>query len=71
MNNFEGIKHAGFIYLFFSFPAVGIQMKLEFFQRKFWTASRQVYFKLMGFLSLNPQQFLNCESDDLVRSKLL
>lgn len=22
--------------------AVGIQMKLEFFQRKFWTASRQV-----------------------------
>lgn len=29
-----------FIYNFF--PAVGIQMKLEFFQRKFWTASRQV-----------------------------
>lgn len=26
----------------FSLSAVGIQMKLEFFQRKFWTASKQV-----------------------------
>lgn len=26
----------------FLFSAVGIQMKLEFFQRKFWTACRQV-----------------------------
>lgn len=28
--------------LYFSLSAVGIQMKLEFFQRKFWTASKQV-----------------------------
>uniref|UniRef100_A0A8C0VU86 Voltage-dependent calcium channel subunit alpha-2/delta-3 n=1 Tax=Cyanistes caeruleus TaxID=156563 RepID=A0A8C0VU86_CYACU len=40
--------------------AVGIQMKLEFFQRKFWTASRQVYFKLKFSLSLNLQQTINC-----------
>uniref|UniRef100_A0AAR2KCB5 VWFA domain-containing protein n=1 Tax=Pygocentrus nattereri TaxID=42514 RepID=A0AAR2KCB5_PYGNA len=30
------------ISFFLCFSAVGIQMKLEFFQRKFWTASRQV-----------------------------
>lgn len=38
-------------------------MKLEFFQRKFWTASRQVYFKFS--LSLNPQQLSNSSDDDL------
>lgn len=31
------------ISLYFSLSAVGIQMKLEFFQRKFWTASKQVH----------------------------
>lgn len=46
-------------------------MKLEFFQRKFWTASRQVYFKLKFSLSLNPQQLFNCGSNDLVTSTLL
>lgn len=38
-----------FLLLFFFHPlgsAVGIQMKLEFFQRKFWTACRQVTNKL-------------------------
>lgn len=29
--------------VYVSLLAVGIQMKLEFFQRKFWTASKQVH----------------------------
>lgn len=61
-NHLEGIKHAGvFLLLFMSFPAVGIQMKLEFFQRKFWTASRQVYFKLKFSLSLNHNSLLTVQ----------
>uniref|UniRef100_A0A8B9IKW3 Calcium voltage-gated channel auxiliary subunit alpha2delta 3 n=1 Tax=Anser cygnoides TaxID=8845 RepID=A0A8B9IKW3_ANSCY len=43
-----------FVYSIPFSTAVGIQMKLEFFQRKFWTASRQVCFKSKFFLLLNP-----------------
>uniref|UniRef100_A0AAV2M7M0 VWFA domain-containing protein n=1 Tax=Knipowitschia caucasica TaxID=637954 RepID=A0AAV2M7M0_KNICA len=38
--------------------AVGIQMKLEFFQRKFWTASRQCS-------ALDGKCSLSCDNDDL------
>uniref|UniRef100_A0A8C2TM97 Calcium voltage-gated channel auxiliary subunit alpha2delta 3 n=1 Tax=Coturnix japonica TaxID=93934 RepID=A0A8C2TM97_COTJA len=48
-----------FVYSIPFSTAVGIQMKLEFFQRKFWTASRQVCFKWKFFLSLNPQHLSN------------
>lgn len=33
--------------------AVGIQMKLEFFQRKFWTASRQVSTEIYAHGNIN------------------
>lgn len=37
------LKHINIpLSVYFSLSAVGIQMKLEFFQRKFWTASKQV-----------------------------
>lgn len=57
--------------IFLSFPAVGIQMKLEFFQRKFWTASRQVHFKLKFSLSLNTQQWKwwSCHKQTIVKKQ--
>nr|XP_055023861.1 voltage-dependent calcium channel subunit alpha-2/delta-3 isoform X1 [Misgurnus anguillicaudatus] len=38
--------------------AVGIQMKMEFFQRKFWTASRQC-------ASLDGKCAISCDNDDI------
>ncbi|ROI74350.1 Voltage-dependent calcium channel subunit alpha-2/delta-3 [Anabarilius grahami] len=38
--------------------AVGIQMKLEFFQRKFWTASRQC-------AALDGKCSISCDNDDI------
>lgn len=61
----------GLLFFLMSFPAVGIQMKLEFFQRKFWTASRQVYLKI--FFMTESTRVSNCVdykySGFLVKSK--
>uniref|UniRef100_A0A6Q2YWV2 Calcium voltage-gated channel auxiliary subunit alpha2delta 3 n=1 Tax=Esox lucius TaxID=8010 RepID=A0A6Q2YWV2_ESOLU len=53
--------------------AVGIQMKLEFFQRKFWTASRQVNTHTLGcnHSSTRNGMYLLSEDYSLVRPALL